>query len=220
MNREPRYDARILNCFCFRFDFEKHRWTFEKPMNSSRTLFSMVVAHGLIYAIGGENDLHCLNSVEYYDPMTNDWMDTTPMIKPRASAGVAVFNNAIYMVGGSMTFRASETNTVERFDLDTKVWSLVSILSFPGCVLSRLICVRIPLQIASLNIARDHISCCVYQNSLIAAGGYVLDMDAVDFVEIYDEKENEWSYLQPLDRARGRSTMFVSSSDFGTAAAI
>lgn len=96
-----------------------------KPMISSRTLFAMVVAHGLIYAIGGEHNFQCLNSVEYYNPKTDDWISTTPMIKPRANVGVAVLNNAIYAVGGSMSYRAGETNTVERFDLDTKEWSMV-----------------------------------------------------------------------------------------------
>lgn len=116
----------LIRCFHFRYDFDKRRWTFVKPMILNRTLFAMVAAHGLIYAIGGENDFRCLNSVEYYNPKTNDWIATTPMIKPRASAGVAVLNDAIYAVGGSMSYAAGETGTVERFDLDTKEWSMVS----------------------------------------------------------------------------------------------
>lgn len=85
----------------------------------------MVVAHDLIYAIGGEDEFKCMDSVEFYDPKMNVWQNTTPMIQPRASAGVAVLNNAIFAVGGSTMFKFGDTNTVERYDLDTKQWNLV-----------------------------------------------------------------------------------------------
>lgn len=38
----------------------------------------------------------------------------------------------------------------------------------------------------------------------------------VDFVEIYDENENEWSCLRPLNKIRGHCTMFASTSSFET----
>lgn len=72
------------------------------------------------------------------------------------------------------------------------------------------------LQVAALNMARDHISCCVYQNYLIAAGGYDMKTHPVDFVEIYDEKQNAWSHLRPLNKIRGRCAMFASCSSFET----
>lgn len=111
--------------FNFRLELKRRRWTSVPPMGNKRTLFSMVVADGLIYAIGGENELECTKLVEYYDPDKKVWMNTAPMIKPRASAGVAVLNNAIYAVGGSTVFKYGDTDTVERFDLDSKQWSLV-----------------------------------------------------------------------------------------------
>lgn len=64
----------------------------------------MIVTHDLIYAIGGENEFECMKSVEFYDPKEKLWKNTTPMIKPRANAGVAIFNNAIYAVGGTTMF--------------------------------------------------------------------------------------------------------------------
>lgn len=96
-----------------------------RPMGKKRTLFAMIVAHDLIYEIGGENKFECMKSVEYYDPKEKLWKDTAPMIKPRASAGVAIFNNAIYAVGGSTMFNYGDTDTVERFDLNTKQWCMV-----------------------------------------------------------------------------------------------
>lgn len=120
------YDLHFQFPFHFRFDLNKRRWSAVKPMEAKRTLFSMVVAHGLIYAIGGEDEFKCMNSVEFYDSKKNVWQNATPMIQPRASAGVAVLNNAIFAVGGSTMFKYGDTNTVERFDLDTKQWSSVS----------------------------------------------------------------------------------------------
>lgn len=36
-----------------------------------------------------------LSSVEYYDPNTNEWTDTTPMGTSRAASGIAVVTNSI-----------------------------------------------------------------------------------------------------------------------------
>lgn len=183
---------------------------------SERTLFPMVVANGLIYAIGGENKLQCLSTVECYDPVTKLWQNTTPMIRPRASAGVAVLNNAIYAVGGSTMFKFGDTETVERFNLDTKEWNLASIGNKRNQFLaSVLINVFLP-QIASMNYSRYNVSCCVYQNVLIAAGGYDFASHSIDYVEVYDEKADRWIRSKAMSKARGRCQMFATSSRFDT----
>lgn len=200
--------------FYFRLELKRRRWTSVPPMGNKRTLFSMVVARDLIYAIGGENEFECMKSVEYYNPDKKVWMNTVPMIKPRASAGVAVLNDAIYAVGGSTVFKYGDTDTVERFDLDSKQWSLVRVRTkIEIDVIFNTIFSISFLKIASMNYSRYHVTCCVYENSLIAAGGYDFASHPVDFVEIYDEKTNQWIRSTAMNKARGRCQMFVTSSN-------
>lgn len=58
--------------------------------------------------------------VECYDPKKNVRTYTTTIIKPKGSADVAVFNNAINAVEGSTMFKFDDTDTVERFDRYSK----------------------------------------------------------------------------------------------------
>lgn len=97
-----------------------------KPMLTERCNFSMVILHGLIYAIGGESKRQILDSVEIYDPARNIWMNGPPMILRRKDASVAVHKNKIYAIGGSQNFLTGKTVAVERFDFHKNNWTIVS----------------------------------------------------------------------------------------------
>lgn len=106
-------------------------WFSERPLDGPES--NENEAHFVLNGWGAWSDLRnwwrkwtrILDSVEYYDPKKNVWRNATPMIKARATAGVAVFNNAIYAIGGSTMLHFGDTETVERYDLDTRQWSLV-----------------------------------------------------------------------------------------------
>jgi len=57
------------------------------------------VVNGIIYAIGGYDGSAHLNTVECFDPMTNTWKPVASMASRRSSAGVAVLNDMLYVVG-------------------------------------------------------------------------------------------------------------------------
>lgn len=73
------------------------------------------------------------------------------------------------------------------------------------------------MKIASMNHSRYNVACCVYENTLFAAGGYDFASHPVDFVEIYDEKSDKWTQAKPLDKMRGSCQLFVMSSSLEAA---
>lgn len=109
----------------FRYDFISRRWAKMESMSTERSDFTMVILRGMIYAIGGNSEHGILNTVEIYDSATNSWTQGSPMIVPRKDATIAVHKNKIYAIGGTQPSLMSTTVTVERFDFDTNIWTLV-----------------------------------------------------------------------------------------------
>ena len=52
-------------------------------MTTARSTVGVAVLNGRLYAVGGRDGSACLNSVECYDPHTNKWRVTCPMLKRR-----------------------------------------------------------------------------------------------------------------------------------------
>lgn len=47
--------------------------------------------NGQVFAVGGCDAWNCLNSVEVYDPETDEWSFASEMITARRGCGVATF---------------------------------------------------------------------------------------------------------------------------------
>lgn len=61
----------------------------------------VAVLDNLIFACGGHCGQSYLNSVERYDPATNQWScDVAPTSTCRTSVGVAVLDGRLYACGG------------------------------------------------------------------------------------------------------------------------
>ncbi|KAK2719707.1 hypothetical protein QYM36_005253 [Artemia franciscana] len=56
---------------------------------------------GLLYAVGGQDGVSCLNVVERYDPKENKWSKVACMNTRRLGVAVAVLGNYLYAIGGS-----------------------------------------------------------------------------------------------------------------------
>ena len=65
----------------------------------SRRYVRVGVVNGIVYAVGGYDGSAHLNTVECFDPMTNAWRAVASMASRRSSAGVAVLNDMLYVVG-------------------------------------------------------------------------------------------------------------------------
>lgn len=94
-------------------------------MISQRSLFSLIAAHGFIYAIGGNNG-KSLSTVERYDASANLWIAVESMIKPRVAAAAAALNGNIFVMGGSTEINSCETASVEKFSGETEKWTLIA----------------------------------------------------------------------------------------------
>lgn len=55
----------------------------------------------VLIAVGGLHSNYALDSVERFDPQTNDLNKLSPMSKRRSGVGVVVLNDLIYAIGGN-----------------------------------------------------------------------------------------------------------------------
>lgn len=171
-----------------RYDIKKGQWKICKPMIRERSLFSMIVAHGFVYAIGGYNG-ETISAVERYDASANIWMAVEPMNTPRMAATAAQLHGDIYVMGGSTKGNTCETATVEKFCKETEKWIFV----------------------AQLSLARDFLLATIYRDSLVVAGGYDENSQETDIVELYDEKHNKWCRVTPMAKKTSGGTLFASN---------
>ena len=62
----------------------------------------VAVLNGSLFAVGGYDGVarQCLNSVERYEPATDEWVQVEPMGQRRSGAAVVVLENMLYAIGG------------------------------------------------------------------------------------------------------------------------
>lgn len=60
-----------------------------------------------VYAVGGNDGIASLSSVERFDPHLNKWTDVKEMGQRRAGNGVSELNGCLYVVGERRSSRAS-----------------------------------------------------------------------------------------------------------------
>ena len=68
-------------------------------MKQARYLHASVGLDGILYVIGGFNGEKRLRSVEKYDPDTNTWHDSTPIMKALSSPSVAACDGSLFVMG-------------------------------------------------------------------------------------------------------------------------
>jgi N-acetylneuraminic acid mutarotase len=99
-------------------------WATKASMPTARAQLGVAVVNGKIYAIGGANNTAAgptvLSVNEEYDPATNTWTKKEPMPTVRHSFGIAVYENKIYCIGGSINGPMLAVNEV--YDPATDTW--------------------------------------------------------------------------------------------------
>ena len=103
------------------------KWRNGSLMETRRAGHNAVVLQGSIYAIAGHNGNVCQNSVECYNPLTDQWKKVSNISKARRFAAAATTAEKIIVVGGfgDMTDATIEPSC-EMFEPSTNQWSLVS----------------------------------------------------------------------------------------------
>ena len=137
-----------------------------------------------LLVIGGSSgDAAFLNSLERYDPSTNEWEEeaVAPMPTARNYVGTAVLDGKLYAAGGQENEADLATsNPVERYDFETKAWEAV----------------------APMAEARYDHAVAVLEGKLYAVGGCNDDDGTLFSLERYDPATNAWEAAAPMASAR------------------
>ncbi len=123
-------DAKIID-IVEAYDPKLDKWTKRSNMKNPRALSSACSLNDKMYIIGGlignsRREMKVTNSMEIYDPITNEWRIGTNMSTPRAGLGVCSFNGKIYAIGGSTGVADAKTtlkwidvlNVVEEYNAE------------------------------------------------------------------------------------------------------
>ncbi|CAG2174266.1 unnamed protein product, partial [Oppiella nova] len=195
------------------------------PMSKRRCGVGCAVLSDLLYAVGGHDGQSYLNSIERYDPHTNQWCgDVAPTSSCRTSVGVAVLDGFLYAVGGQDG--VSCLNFVERYDPQTNRWNKVA-----GMSTKRLgVAVAVlgghlyaiggsdgtsPLNtverydprtnrwcpVSPMGTRRKHLGCAVYNNMIYAVGGRD-DTTELSSAERYNPQSNQWQPIVAMTSRR------------------
>jgi len=114
-------------------------WATREPMPTARSV-GVAVVDDKIYAIGGIYGIQSsYDNNEEYDPATNTWATKTAMPTPRGDFAIAVFQDKIYTIGGSI--RAGQwttelTDVNEVYDPATDTWTTKTSMPIPKAGLS------------------------------------------------------------------------------------
>jgi len=83
------------------FDLETRTWaTLGTELPTERGGFGTAVVGGEILVIGGEGGGNTYDTVEAYNPETDEWRDLEPMPTPRHGIQAAVCGNGVYIAAG------------------------------------------------------------------------------------------------------------------------
>ncbi|XP_070192380.1 kelch-like protein 10 [Littorina saxatilis] len=127
--------------------------------------------------MGGFNGQESLNSVEYYDPASDQWTMVRPMRDRRSGVGVATHRGVLYAAGGFNGTR--RLASMERYDPDTDDWR--------------------PLP-PMLN-ARSNFAMTMAEDQILVIGGYG-GRHTTARVELYDVYNDRWTVSTELSYSR------------------
>ena len=104
------------------YDSTNDTWSIGTPLSTARSEFKAVKLDGLIYAIGGTNEI---NNVEIYNPSVGEWHYGPPLPDTRYSMATVARQGLIYVIGGTDNWGSSYiTDTMWMYDPVMGVWSV------------------------------------------------------------------------------------------------
>jgi N-acetylneuraminic acid mutarotase len=181
------------------YDPATNTWSFKKPMPTPRKNFGIAVYNNKIYCIGGEEIFKdesrapLTNVNEVYDPATDTWETKEPMPTPRSDLRANVVNGKIYLIGGydpNVHFEPGASTHNEVYDLGTDSWFT-----------------KEPLIAAASNYASA-----VFDDKIYVIGGFIEGpWLRFDLNQIYNTKNDSWSYGAPLSQGYGGVTGVVTA---------
>jgi hypothetical protein len=151
-------------------------WCDVMPMITKREGLQAVSIDGSLFAMGGDNGISILNTMERYDPRIGYWTLCESMTYRRRYFGAAALRNQIVVLGGSDC--DEDHNSVETYDMRMNRW----------------------LALPPLLVRRESPVAAVVGDRLFAIGGAFMNVET-DSIDAYSVVDNKWEAFTPLPRA-------------------
>lgn len=114
------------------YDPATNMWTQKAPISNAVWGLRAAVVNGKIYVFGGGNNPGgngtLFSTVEEYDPAVNRWALKSPMSEAKYNMAIAVFNDKIYIIGGTAGDVAFDT--IDVYDPLTDTWTTKTPMPF------------------------------------------------------------------------------------------
>ncbi|MBA3052568.1 MAG: T9SS type A sorting domain-containing protein, partial [Candidatus Omnitrophica bacterium] len=215
------------------YDPIKNKWITKTPIPAMCESMTSAVVNGKIYVIGGSlieghyyNDQTGITMVEEYNPVTDRWLQKSPMPSGREWAGSAVVNGKIYIIGGYD--RGKIPPELNIYDPVSDAWSIGSDMPNPRWALA---CVSVNGKIyaiggrghkshahstvdeydpikdiwiskSTLSKRRSYLCAAVVNDKIYAIGGMLANITEVADIELAQlAHEDEVDVSEQLDRA-------------------
>jgi RNA polymerase sigma factor (sigma-70 family) len=177
------------NAFFMAPQAEGGTWTKKNDMPLSNAFFASTTVNGLIYCIGGTNDLVGVNtaSMEAYDPLKNVWVAKAKMNEVRCQFNCHTVNGKIYAISGSPD-GARSVSSVEEYNPEINRW----------------------VYKKDIPVSRDWYSSAVLKEKIYIIGGFKWDpqinvAQQLDDVYAYDPIKDKWekknNFIKPIFEA-------------------
>uniref|UniRef100_A0A7I4YE00 BTB domain-containing protein n=1 Tax=Haemonchus contortus TaxID=6289 RepID=A0A7I4YE00_HAECO len=104
-------------------------WQYVAPLNQEREEGGFAVVDRFIYGVCGYHDFNIMNSIERYNPATDQWIsDVAPCPTGRIALGVAALGDHLYAIGGYADSSSGhrKLDIVERYDVRRDEWTSVA----------------------------------------------------------------------------------------------
>jgi len=135
---------------------------------------------GWLYAVGGSDGQHHLDSVERYEAVEDVWHPVAPMRTARRNCGVGVLHGQLYAVGGRNEHKQVMDN-IERYDSKEDRWERVE---------------------HAMRTARYFLAVGVLQGRLYIVGGVDKRNSSLKSAECYDAATGTWTAVASMSQPR------------------
>jgi N-acetylneuraminic acid mutarotase len=161
------------------------RWRDLAPLPTARANLATAEVGGLVYAIGGIDNVDTTNVVETFNPRSGRWTTSLPLPQPRDGPGAAGLGGRLYVAGG-FVLPDGITNSVLVYDPKQNTWR----------------------SVAPMPTVRERLRLVASGRYLYAIGGVAIGQPgqfgpSLTTVERYDPKSDRWTTMNPMVQSRG-----------------
>eukprot|EP00747_Dinoflagellata_sp_TGD_P167747 gnl/TRDRNA2_/TRDRNA2_192771_c0_seq1.p1 gnl/TRDRNA2_/TRDRNA2_192771_c0~~gnl/TRDRNA2_/TRDRNA2_192771_c0_seq1.p1 ORF type:complete len:344 (+),score=60.64 gnl/TRDRNA2_/TRDRNA2_192771_c0_seq1:67-1032(+) len=164
---------------------DRGEWTELPPMLARRAYPAAGVLDGKMFVMGGSSDGRTLNTVEVFDPESNQWafwFTMPPMQTKRTMHASTSAGGRLFVCGGFDGLR--DLTTVECYDPKTNSWSWKD----------------------KMNVGRSYLAAVQVRGGIYALGGQDRLAEsgprAHNMVEVFDLYSERWVPVEPLKTGR------------------